>query len=518
MADTLKPQFYVLRPNNVAIPLIPMDELPHNIRVEGVPRVLTMEDVMVMKGIGKVEPRHQTYHVYDTNKTSSGMPSITQTHVLPQRPPTPAASASGSDCNTAPSRPPSDTIFPGPRKFYGIQEQKPDSDDETNISNQKVEASSATEASSKTSEVSGKHDTLPPWKNVTQLGSRLPPPGKKVYCSHWMSTGECDYAQQGCLYKHEMPLDIEMLNHLGFQDIPKWYRERHNIGKLTAVPGSGAHIRGSSQSGLMQSNWRSTSSSAVSAKGSRGPTLVPMSRANIHAADMKFPRRPAANGTIRTSRASRTKGLFEHDLLTTAPPSPSIKPTSSLLNSKYAPMTPLSPAAPNPTRSGSDADISVSSTAAQTGSPSNTAPKMVPMTGRSARVPASPRSKWKSFAANSTLSDSASEYMTSQSRRSSVISDYEAKLERENLKRDMAEAAEYAEVVARHKSQEEQASLARMQEHAIAAAKEKLRESVYEKSFSPVAQSSGRKKAARGSKGKVEVRNLEGDDHVARSS
>jgi len=82
----------------------------------------------------------------------------------------------------------------------------------------------------------------------------------------------------------------------------------------------------------------------------------------------------------------------------------------------------------------------------------------------------------------------------------------------------MAEAAEYAEVVARHKSQEEQASLARMQEHAIAAAREKLRESAYEKGFSPVAQGSGRKKAARGSKGKVEVRSLEGDDHVARSS
>lgn len=518
MADTLKPQFYVLRPDNVAIPLIPMDELPHSIRVEGVPRVLTMEDVMAMEGTGKVEPRHQTYHVFDTNKASSSMPSMTQTHILPHRPPTPAASASGSDSNIAPSRPPSDAIFPGPKKFYGIQEQKPDSDDETNISNHKVEASSATEASSKTSEVSGKHDALPPWKNVTQLGSRLPPPGKKVYCSHWMSTGECDYAQQGCLYKHEMPLDIEMLNHLGFQDIPKWYRETHNIGKLTAVPGSGAHIRGSSQSGLMQSNWRSSSDSAVSAKGSRGPTSTPTGRANSRAAEMKLPRRPAAIGTTRTTRAPRTRSLFQRDLLTTAPPSPSIKPTGSLFNSKYAPMTPLSQAAPNPTQSGSDADISISSTAAQTGSPSNTAPEMAPMAGRSARVPASPRSKWKSFAANSALNDSASEYMTSRSRRSSVISDYEAKLERENLKRDMAEAAEYAEVLARHKSQEEQASLARIQEHAITAAKEKLRECVHEKCSSPVAQGSGRKKAARGSKGKVDVRKLEGGEGIVRSS
>lgn len=76
------------------------------------------------------------------------------------------------------------------------------------------------------------------------------------------------------------------------------------------------------------------------------------------------------------------------------------------------------------------------------------------------------------------------------------------------MKRDMAEAAEYAEVLARHKSREEQAGLARMQEEAISVAKEKLREGVHEKG-------SGRRKAARGSKGKVDVRKVESDEHVA---
>ena len=98
--------------------------------------------------------------------------------------------------------------------------------------------------------------------------------------------------------------------------------------------------------------------------------------------------------------------------------------------------------------------------------------------------------------------------MTSRSRPSSLISDYEADLERENLKRDMADAAEYAEVLAKHKSQEEQAGLARMQEHAVAIAKEKLHEQgagdVNSKVVWPVAHGAGRRKSARRKKSKVE--------------
>lgn len=46
--------------------------------------------------------------------------------------------------------------------------------------------------------------------------------GKKVYCTHWIRRGECDFTQQGCLYKHEMP-DIETLQAIGIRSIPTWY-------------------------------------------------------------------------------------------------------------------------------------------------------------------------------------------------------------------------------------------------------------------------------------------------------
>ncbi|KAL9006554.1 MAG: hypothetical protein Q9188_000714 [Gyalolechia gomerana] len=51
-------------------------------------------------------------------------------------------------------------------------------------------------------------------------------PGKKVYCSHWIRTGECDFIQQGCLYKHEMP-DDDTLKAIGIRSLPAWYVAAH---------------------------------------------------------------------------------------------------------------------------------------------------------------------------------------------------------------------------------------------------------------------------------------------------
>ena len=70
---------------------------------------------------------------------------------------------------------------------------------------------------------------------------------QKKYCSHWMRTGECDYMQTGCKYKHEMPVDKETLRNCGFREIPRWFVESPEfedylektgelgIGRLTGV-------------------------------------------------------------------------------------------------------------------------------------------------------------------------------------------------------------------------------------------------------------------------------------------
>ncbi|KAL8784432.1 MAG: hypothetical protein Q9213_003955 [Squamulea squamosa] len=51
-------------------------------------------------------------------------------------------------------------------------------------------------------------------------------PGKKVYCSHWIRNGDCDFVQQGCLYKHEMP-DDDTLRAIGIRALPSWYIAAH---------------------------------------------------------------------------------------------------------------------------------------------------------------------------------------------------------------------------------------------------------------------------------------------------
>ncbi|KAL9585580.1 MAG: hypothetical protein Q9212_001440 [Teloschistes hypoglaucus] len=51
-------------------------------------------------------------------------------------------------------------------------------------------------------------------------------PGKKIYCTHWIRTGECDFIQQGCLYKHEMP-DGATLKAIGYHALPPWYLVAH---------------------------------------------------------------------------------------------------------------------------------------------------------------------------------------------------------------------------------------------------------------------------------------------------
>ena len=77
----------------------------------------------------------------------------------------------------------------------------------------------------------------------------------KEYCSYWLRHGECDYAQQGCLYKHEMPLDRGVLEKLGLRDIPRWYREKHGLASYLGGNVS-VGIQENSRPNILERNWR----------------------------------------------------------------------------------------------------------------------------------------------------------------------------------------------------------------------------------------------------------------------
>ncbi|TQN70666.1 hypothetical protein CSHISOI_04808 [Colletotrichum shisoi] len=54
-----------------------------------------------------------------------------------------------------------------------------------------------------------------------------PPKKPKIYCDKWVHEGVCAFTQQGCKYKHEMPLDKATQNSLGlFHGLPAWWKKQ----------------------------------------------------------------------------------------------------------------------------------------------------------------------------------------------------------------------------------------------------------------------------------------------------
>lgn len=62
----------------------------------------------------------------------------------------------------------------------------------------------------------------PPQQQQQQQQQRRP----KIYCDKWVHEGVCAFTQQGCKYKHEMPLDKATQHQLGlFHGLPSWWKK-----------------------------------------------------------------------------------------------------------------------------------------------------------------------------------------------------------------------------------------------------------------------------------------------------
>ncbi|KAK3325650.1 hypothetical protein B0H66DRAFT_588388 [Apodospora peruviana] len=57
-------------------------------------------------------------------------------------------------------------------------------------------------------------------------GGVHPPKRTKIYCDKWIHEGVCAFTQQGCKFKHEMPMDKATQHDLGlFQGLPSWWKK-----------------------------------------------------------------------------------------------------------------------------------------------------------------------------------------------------------------------------------------------------------------------------------------------------
>lgn len=265
-------------------------------------------------------------------------------------------------------------------------------------------------------------EPLPQWHESTIVANRPAPKGRKVYCSHWMSTGECDFAQQGCIYKHEMPHDPEKLKELGFQDLPKWYRELHGLGKFRAVPGSGAHIF-DSRPAEMPRPWRA----------SEGPSNLYMGRG----------RRAARRESSNMERVYHRKAIF-HNLLDVDDGTTESGDTisnSDLLKSRYAVGTPS--LMPQPLAATSSNHTASSSLVATVGHKTSR--------GRRRVVDKAAVYRRSSPTAMPSRVQRGRSHTTSEAATSDV--DVEAMLHRHELARKAREEAEYAAQVAQRQAQ-----------------------------------------------------------------
>ncbi|KAK1055711.1 hypothetical protein LTR74_015486 [Friedmanniomyces endolithicus] len=289
--------YFISRDTGIMVPLIPADELPFNVRLAGVPRVLRMEDMLGMHHVGMVAYTGMTYALERDIHTGVKMledPAAAMQAMqrsMSQPPPVdPTRSHLRSQSGT-----PITYLAPDAHArhalahsaaynsaAYASNSARPVSAHETattwrssfnptstpvRILSTRALPTTTTTPSTATPPANNPPD---PTQSIidailattsgAQEASRLnyipksalptPPSGtlpdaeKKEFCTHWIRTGECDYTQQGCMYKHEMP-EKATLERIGFRGLPRWWTERIGGG---AFRGRGGGVSGNAGS------------------------------------------------------------------------------------------------------------------------------------------------------------------------------------------------------------------------------------------------------------------------------
>ncbi|KGO64127.1 Zinc finger, CCCH-type [Penicillium italicum] len=201
MATPSRPQFFCTRPDGSLTPLVAVDELPSNVTIRGVSRALSAGETQGMTSCGLAVQRSEPWSVDGVTQSSeleAGKEPLPDMHSL-------LLQIITNKNVPEPMRASAQAIL-----FQGI-------DSPRGLAGQGTPAN-------------GLSPVAPTFyaKN-SQMGNKHASSSKKEFCSYWIRHGECDYSQQGCLYKHEMPTEYHMIEKLGLRDIPRWYREKHNV-------------------------------------------------------------------------------------------------------------------------------------------------------------------------------------------------------------------------------------------------------------------------------------------------
>ncbi|KAI6817676.1 hypothetical protein KC332_g11418 [Hortaea werneckii] len=234
-----RPLYFISRNNGVLVPLVPADELPYTIRLQGLLRVLRFDQTVGMQHVGTAPYTGMTFKIEEdgvhrsTSQPPTGLHSRSQSALVNpvKKYLAPDALARQALAQTANIQPAPITALETSR----ISAHEASSNWRSNASTTANPTTSNTTQSiidAIVSTTSGAAEAARvgyvPRSTVAPPSGAQPDQDKKEYCTYWIRTGECDYMQQGCLYKHEMP-DKATLEKIGLgRNLPRWWIEKQS--------------------------------------------------------------------------------------------------------------------------------------------------------------------------------------------------------------------------------------------------------------------------------------------------
>ncbi|GAB1729148.1 hypothetical protein NU195Hw_g3412t1 [Hortaea werneckii] len=234
-----RPLYFISRNNGVLVPLVPADELPYTIRLQGLPRVLRFDQTVGMQHVGTAPYTGITFKIDDegahrsTSQPPGGLHARSQSALVNpvKKYLAPDALARQALAQTANSQPAPVTTMEASRTSAHEASSNWRSTASTTV-NPTTSHSTQSIIDAIVSTTSGATEAARvgyvPRPTVAPPSGAQPDQDKKEYCTYWIRTGECDYMQQGCLYKHEMP-DKATLEKIGLgRNLPRWWIEKQS--------------------------------------------------------------------------------------------------------------------------------------------------------------------------------------------------------------------------------------------------------------------------------------------------